>query len=41
MKDLYWDKCLADEIENQSLAEIIVDWCVQLRYGRVSERFRR
>ena len=28
MKDLYWDKCLADEIENQSLAEIIVDWCV-------------
>lgn len=28
MKDLYWDKCLADEIENQALAEIIVDWCV-------------
>ena len=28
MKDLYWDKCLADEIENQSVAEIIVDWCV-------------
>ena len=28
MKDLYWDKCLADKIENQSLAEIIVDWCV-------------
>lgn len=28
MKDMYWDKCLADEIENQSLAEIIVDWCV-------------
>ena len=28
MKDLYWDKCRADEIENQSLAEIIVDWCV-------------
>lgn len=28
MKDLYWDKCLADEIENQSVAEILVDWCV-------------
>ena len=28
MKDLYWDKCLADEIENQSVAEIVVDWCV-------------
>lgn len=28
MKDLYWDKCLADRIENQSLAELIVDWCV-------------
>lgn len=28
MKDLYWDKCLADRIDNQSLAELIVDWCV-------------
>lgn len=28
MKDLYWDKCLADKIENQSVAEIAVDWCV-------------
>ena len=28
MKDLYWDKCRADEIENQSVAEITVDWCV-------------
>ena len=28
MKDLYWDKCLADEIDNQSVAEIVVDWCV-------------
>ena len=28
MKDLYWDKCLADDIVNQSLAEILVDWCV-------------
>lgn len=28
MKDMYWDKCLGDEIHNQALAEIIVDWCV-------------
>jgi lysozyme family protein len=28
MKDLYWDKCLADDIENQSVAELLVDWCV-------------
>ena len=24
----YWDKVKGDEIENQSLAEIIADWCV-------------
>lgn len=28
MKKCYWDKCRADEIENQSVAEITVDWCV-------------
>ena len=28
MKDMYWDKCLADEIVNQSVAEIVVDWCI-------------
>lgn len=28
MKDGYWDKCKADKIENQSLAELVVDWCV-------------
>lgn len=28
MKDGYWDKCMADYIKSQSLAEIIVDWCV-------------
>lgn len=28
MKDMYWDKCRADEIDNQSVAEILVDWCV-------------
>lgn len=28
MKDMYWDKCLADKIDNQAVAEITVDWCV-------------
>lgn len=28
MKDMYWDKCRADDIDNQSVAEITVDWCV-------------
>ena len=28
MKKGYWDKCRADEIDNQSVAEIIADWCV-------------
>lgn len=28
MKVGYWDKCKADKIENQSLAELIADWCV-------------
>lgn len=28
MKDGYWDKCKADSIVSQSIAEIMVDWCV-------------
>lgn len=28
MKSGYWDKCKADHIDNQSIAEILVDWCV-------------
>lgn len=28
MKSGYWDVCKADQIEDQALAEIIVDWCV-------------
>ena len=28
MKDMYWDRCKADEIESQSVAEIVADWCV-------------
>lgn len=27
LKKGYWDKCLADRIESQSVANIIVDWC--------------
>lgn len=28
MKDGYWDKVKGDKIENQSLAELMADWCV-------------
>lgn len=28
MKSRYWDKCKADEIMNQSVAEIFVDWVI-------------
>lgn len=28
MKEGYWDKCKADNIDNQSVAEILTDWCV-------------
>lgn len=28
MKSGYWDKCNADKIDNQSVAELLVDWCV-------------
>lgn len=28
MKTGYWDKCRADEIYSQAVAEIAVDWCV-------------
>lgn len=36
MKDGYWDKVKGDKIDNQSLAEIIADWCVNS--GAVSIR---
>jgi lysozyme family protein len=32
MKDMYWDKCRADEIDDQKVAEIIADWCVNSGY---------
>lgn len=28
MKSGYWDRCKADQIISQSVAEILVDWCV-------------
>lgn len=28
MKSGYWDRCKADRIDSQSVAEILVDWCV-------------
>lgn len=28
MKNGYWDKCKGDLIKNQSVAEILADWCV-------------
>ena len=35
MKGGYWDKCLADQIKNQSVAEMIVDWCINSGNGIV------
>jgi lysozyme family protein len=33
-KEGYWNKLRADEIENQSIAELLVDWCwTSGRYG--------
>lgn len=28
MKTGYWDKCKADQIDSQAVAEIMVDWCI-------------
>lgn len=35
MKTGYWDVCKADRIEDQRLAEIIVDWCVNSGTARI------
>ena len=35
MKSGYWDVCKADQIENQKLAELIVDWCVNSGTARI------
>lgn len=35
MKTGYWDVCKADKIEDQRLAEIITDWCVNSGTARI------
>lgn len=35
MKTGYWDVCKADQIEDQKLAELIVDWCVNSGIARI------
>lgn len=35
MKSGYWDKCKADQIDNQKIAEIIADWCVNSGTARI------
>ena len=35
MKTGFWDKCNADMIQNQSVAEIFVDWCVNSGTGMI------
>ena len=35
MKTGYWDICKADQIEDQKLAELIVDWCVNSGTARI------
>jgi len=33
MKGGFWDKCWADQIRSQAVAELIVDWCVNSGTG--------
>lgn len=35
MKNGFWDRCRADEIKNQSVAEIFVDWTVNSGWERI------
>ena len=37
MKSGYWDVCKADQIDNQKIAEIIADWCVNSGTARVRD----
>lgn len=37
MKTGYWDACRADDMDNQSLAEIIADWCVNSGTERIRD----
>ena len=35
LKSGYWDVCKADRIDNQKLAELITDWCVNSGTARI------
>ena len=37
MKGYFWDKCWADMIKNQSVAEIFVDWCINSGTGMIKK----
>ena len=37
MKTGYWDKCKADKIKNQSVANIFVNWCVNSGTGMIKK----
>lgn len=37
----FWDKCKADEIKSQSVANMIVDWCYNAGAGNVIPRVQR
>ena len=37
MKGYFWDKCKADSIKNQSVAEIFVDWCINAGIGKIKK----
>lgn len=37
-KGEFWDRCLADTIINQSIAEVIVDWCYTSGIKNVTRR---
>lgn len=37
MKNGFWDKCHADEIKNQSVAEIFVDWTINSGWGKIKD----
>ena len=37
MKKGYWDWCGADDIKNQAVAEIFVDWCVNSGLGMIKK----
>lgn len=36
-KKIFWDSCLADQIKNQSVAELIVDWCFHAGLGMLKK----